>query len=140
MSAHQLMIGYFMSMTCLQLLSESAQVGVAEGVELHSQLKNLVEYIWAEATGELEEVGTASKFNVWITVSNFHFCSCQVLSVSVEHIKLEQVDKAEAALLSLRRLLDQGADPQSQGTVTIPLHHLSEAAGTSTCIQYICRK
>ena len=41
---------------------------------------------------------------------------CQVLSVPVEHIKLEQVDKAEAALLSLRRLLDEGADPQGQGT------------------------
>ena len=44
-------------MTCLQLLSESAQVGGAEGAVLHPQLKSLVEYIWAEATGELEEVG-----------------------------------------------------------------------------------
>ena len=46
-------------MTRLQLLSESAQVGGAEGAELHPRLKSLVEYIWAEATGELEEVGTA---------------------------------------------------------------------------------
>ena len=43
----------------LQLLSESAQVGGAEGAVLHPRLKGLVEYIWAEATGELEEVGTA---------------------------------------------------------------------------------
>ena len=44
----------------LQLLSERAQVGGAEGAELHPRLKSLVEYIWAEATGELEEVGTAT--------------------------------------------------------------------------------
>ena len=35
-------------------------MGGTEGVELHPQLKSLVEYIWAEATGELEEVGVAS--------------------------------------------------------------------------------
>ena len=30
-------------------------------------------------------------------------------------MKLNQVDKAEAALLSLRRLLDEGADPHGEG-------------------------
>ena len=30
-------------------------------------------------------------------------------------IKLNQVDKAEAALLLLRRLLDKGADPHGEG-------------------------
>ena len=43
----------------------------------------LVDYIWTEASGQLD----------------------QVLSVPVESIKVEQLDKAEAELLSIKRLL-----------------------------------
>ena len=64
------------------------------------------------------------------------------MSVPVERIKLEQVDKAEAALLSLRRLLDQGADPQSEGMVVFIFHTLIslEVMGVSmaTCTLAVC--
>ena len=50
---------------------------------------------------------------------NFHLYIYfrQVLTLSVDQIKLKQVDKAEAALLSLRQLLDNGADPHGEGIV-----------------------
>ena len=47
------------------------------------EVSQLVDYVWAEASGQLEEV----------------------LAVPVETIKTEQVEKAEAALLSLKRYL-----------------------------------
>ena len=46
-------------------------------------MSKLVEYVWAEAMGELEEV----------------------LAVPVASVKVEQLDKAEAALLTIKRLL-----------------------------------
>ena len=57
------------------------------------EVSQLVDYVWAEANGELEEV----------------------LSLPVETIKTEQVEKAEAALMSLKKLLtEQGTDPQNE--------------------------
>ena len=47
----------------------------------------LVDYVWNEASGELRDV----------------------LAVSAESIKVEQLDKAEAALLSIKRLLSDSA-------------------------------
>ena len=49
-----------------------------------ADISDLVGYIWNEANGELNDV----------------------LSVPVEGIKLEQVEKAEAALLSVKLILD----------------------------------
>ena len=49
-----------------------------------AEVTDLVGYIWNEANGELNDV----------------------LSVPVEGIKLEQVEKAEAALLSIKLILD----------------------------------
>ena len=51
---------------------------------LPADITDLVGYIWNEANGELNDV----------------------LSVPVEGIKLEQVEKAEAALLSIKLILD----------------------------------
>ena len=52
-----------------------------------------MEYVWEEASG----------------------CLGEVLSLPVESVKLEQVEKAEAALLSIRRLLDQGKEERDEG-------------------------
>lgn len=53
------------------------------GNSLSPRVSELVDYVWTEASGQLE----------------------QVLAVPVEAIKVEQVDKAEAALLSIKRAL-----------------------------------
>jgi len=45
-----------------------------------------VDYIWDELSGRLDEV----------------------LTTPMEALKMEQVEKAEAALLSIRKLLDEG--------------------------------
>ena len=60
------------------------------------EVSQLVDYVWAEASGQLEEV----------------------LAVPVETIKTEQVEKAEAALLSLKRYLTKTdtSDPESNCT------------------------
>ena len=58
----------------------------SSGVSLAPEVTQLVDYIWEEANGQLEEV----------------------LSVPVESVTVEQVDKAEAALLSIRRMVDEG--------------------------------
>lgn len=47
------------------------------------EVSQLVNYIWDEASGQLEEV----------------------LAVPIETIKLEELNKAEAALLSIKQLL-----------------------------------
>lgn len=52
------------------------------------EVSQLVDYVWAEASGQLEEV----------------------LAVPMETIKTEQVEKAEAALLSLKRCLMKTTD------------------------------
>ena len=58
------------------------------------QVYKLVDYIWTEASGQLEDV----------------------LAVAVDSIKLEQLDKAEATLLSIKRLLQEGnMDKSKQG-------------------------
>ena len=58
------------------------------------EVSQLVDYVWTEANGQLEEV----------------------LVVPVETIKTEQVEKAEAALMSLKRLLTtaEHADPENE--------------------------
>lgn len=48
------------------------------------EVSQLVDYIWDEANGQLEEV----------------------LAVSTETIKMEELNKAEAALLSIKQLLN----------------------------------
>lgn len=54
----------------------------------------LVDYIWTEASGQLEDV----------------------LAVPVETIQVEQIDKAEAALLTIRRLLaDKSLSTSNRG-------------------------
>ena len=77
----------------MQILSETQSGGVVEGEELDPAVSDLVQYVWREAAGELEEV----------------------LAVPVGRVKLEQVDKAEGALLAVKRLLDNGADPNGEG-------------------------
>ena len=52
---------------------------------MHPSVSNLVEYVWQEASGQLEDV----------------------LAVPVASIKVEQLDKAEATLLTIRRLLQE---------------------------------
>ena len=63
------------------------------GVVTAPEVTQLVEYVWEEASG----------------------CLGEVLSLPVESVKLEQVEKAEAALLSIRRLLDQGKEERDEG-------------------------
>ena len=53
------------------------------GLSLVPEVSQLVDYVWDEASGQLEEV----------------------LTVAVETIKLEELNKAEAALLSIKQLL-----------------------------------
>ena len=66
-----------------QMMSDiHSSTGAREELPLH--ISNLVGYIWNEANGELNDV----------------------LSVPVELIKLEEVEKAEAALLSIKLVLD----------------------------------
>lgn len=65
----------------LQLVAECRSG--REGVLMAPEVSQLVDYVWSEASGELEEV----------------------LAVPVDTIKTEQVEKAEAALLSLKRCL-----------------------------------
>ena len=72
------------------LLQHLAEVRTASGhLSLLPEVSRLVETIWTEATDQLEDV----------------------LAVAVETISLEQLDKAEAALLSIRRELDCEAGP-----------------------------
>ena len=59
---------------------------------LHPQVSTLVDYVWSEASGELRDV----------------------LAVGVESIKVDQLDKAEAALLSIKRLLSDTAIEKSK--------------------------
>lgn len=65
---------------------------------------------------------SSSHLRAWVCVHTLLLW--QVLSVPFEQVKLNQVDKAEAALLSLRRLLDQGGDPESKGMVALGSIHL----------------
>lgn len=79
------------------------------------EVSNLVDYIWEEATGQLEEI----------------------LAATMDTLKTEQVDRAEASLLSIRRLLDQGGSPEGMPTslwwVHVPLVcHL--VASCSNCL------
>ena len=55
------------------------------------EVSQLVDYVWTEANGQLEEV----------------------LAAPIESFKTEQVEKAEAALLSLKRLITK-ADPDQK--------------------------
>ena len=64
------------------MLDIRSSTGASE--ELPLQISDLVGYIWNEANGELSDV----------------------LSVPVESIKLEEVEKAEAALLSIKLVID----------------------------------
>ena len=64
------------------MLDIRSSTGASEELPLH--ISDLVGYIWNEANGELNDV----------------------LSVPVERIKLEEVEKAEAALMSIKLVLD----------------------------------
>ena len=64
------------------MLDIRSSAGASE--ELPLRISDLVGYIWNEANGELSDV----------------------LSVPVESIKLEEVEKAEAALLSIKLVID----------------------------------
>ena len=64
------------------MLDIRSSTGASEVIP--AEVTDLVGYIWNEANGELNDV----------------------LSVPVEGIKLEQVEKAEAALLSIKFILD----------------------------------
>ena len=64
------------------MLDIRSSIGASEVIP--ADITDLVGYIWNEANGELDDV----------------------LSVPVEGIKLEQVEKAEAALLSIKLILD----------------------------------
>lgn len=77
----------------MQYTSETRTGADAEGVQVHPSVSKLVEYVWREASGQLEEV----------------------LAVPVDSIKAEQLDKAEAALLTIRRLLQEAEGGSKQG-------------------------
>ena len=64
------------------MLDIRSSTGASEVIP--AEVTDLVGYIWNEANGELNDV----------------------LSVPVEGIKMEQVEKAEAALLSIKLILD----------------------------------
>ena len=66
------------------MLDIRSSIGVSEVIP--ADIADMVGYIWSEANGELNDV----------------------LSLPVEGIKLEQVEKAEAALLSIKLILDAG--------------------------------
>ncbi|KAL5457332.1 hypothetical protein EMCRGX_G034580 [Ephydatia muelleri] len=74
-----------------KLMAEVRQSSGSGGVAIPLEVSNLVDYVWEEATGQLEEI----------------------LAVTMDTLKTEQVDKAEASLLSIRRLLDQGGPPEA---------------------------
>jgi poly [ADP-ribose] polymerase len=79
--------------TLKKVMAEVRLAGVGSSV-LQPEVGELVEYVWAEATGELKEI----------------------LSVPVESIKTDQVEKAEAALMSIRKLVD-GMNPITASTL-----------------------
>ena len=72
----------------MQLILENRSGSGSEGSEVDPEVLSLVDYVWEEAMGQLE----------------------QVLSVPVATIKTEKVDKAEAALLTIKRLLQEGTE------------------------------
>ena len=75
-----------MPLICQLLQRNLEEQCAGEDTALSAEVKELVDYIWNEATGSLSEV----------------------LSVPVNSLKLEDVEKAEANLLSLRRALELG--------------------------------
>ena len=80
----------------LQFLSET-QSGDS-GPSISPEVSTLVDYIWTEASGRLKDV----------------------LAVPVESIKVEQVDKAEAELLTIKRLLTDSAMETAKKGKDIP--------------------
>ena len=80
----------------VQLVAESRSCVGEGGVSMAPEVSQLVDYVWTEANGQLEEV----------------------LAAPIETFKTEQVEKAEAALLSLKRLLTNaepgGEDAKSE--------------------------
>ena len=72
------------------MLAEARHSGSA-GLSIAPEVSRLVDYIWEEVSGRLEEV----------------------LSTPLESIKVEQVEKAEAALLSIRKILDKGKNEKN---------------------------
>ena len=82
-----------------KMLSDIRHSSGVAGDSLSLQVTNLVDNVWEEASGELR----------------------QVLSVPIESLKAEKVDKAEGALLSIRRMLDESNSPSKES-----LENLSE--------------
>ena len=58
----------------------------SSGFPIAPEVAQLVDYVWEEASGQLSEI----------------------LAVPEDRIKTEDLDKAEAALLSIKRALEQG--------------------------------
>lgn len=81
------------------------------GHALSPHVSELVDYIWTEASGQLEHV----------------------LAVPVESIKVEQVDKAEASLLSIKRTLADKAMEKSKRGVCVYM-----CVYESIQIPYVC--
>jgi hypothetical protein len=95
-SPHTLTPSHFISalVGSPQLRKHLAEVRTASGhLSLLPEVSRLVDTIWTEANDQLEDV----------------------LAVAVETVTLEQLDKAEAALLSIRRELDSEAEPRREG-------------------------
>ena len=67
-----------------QFMSETRSTDLS-GTSIDPEVIELVDYIWSEASGQLEDV----------------------LAVPVSTIKVEQLDKAEASLLTIKRLLQE---------------------------------
>ena len=80
-AAYQAFMAFLFQMTVSDYCSE-------EDSEFSSDVANLVDFIWNEATGSLSNI----------------------LAVPVDAIKLEDVEKAEAILLLLRKSLDASED------------------------------
>ena len=73
------------SLLALQLMAEVRSS--SSGFPIAPEVAQLVDYVWEEASGQLSEI----------------------LAVPEDRIKTEDLDKAEAALLSIRRALEQGS-------------------------------
>lgn len=76
----------------MQLVAESRSCAGREGVSIAPEVSQLVDYIWTEANGQLEEM----------------------LASPIESFKTEQVEKAEAALMSLKEHLTKTDTDQKE--------------------------
>ena len=83
---------------------------VKDDEQLHPLVSQLVGYIWREAIGELESVLGIPLQSVKLEQVRIFYVK-YLINITV----FFQVEKAEAALLSIRRLLDEGTAADSDG-------------------------